>query len=564
MTDTPVDRKYGGGERKPLGPAPTWEQVLQRNSIERLKREKPLHTLLTDELGELATRHYLEIPEEDIVRLKWFGLYHDKPKVGTFMLRIKVPAGLLPPEALRSIGETSIEYGKGFAELSTRQNVQLHFITLPQLPEILEKLTGAGLTTAGGCGDAVRNITGCPLEGVLSTEAFDCTADVEAAANFFYGHPDYFDLPRKHKITISTCPHQCDMPEINCLPLIGVIGPGTSPGSTGREGYAVRIGGGLSTVPRIARDLGVFVPREEAIEVLRTILDIWKEDTRYRLSRVKARMKFMVDDYGPEAIREKLETRLGRKLQDFAAPESIGFTDHMGVHEQKQPGFFHVGVPVPVGIVNGEQLVAVADLAQSFDGEVRLTKQQNFILTGVPEARLQATKDRLLDIGFDVDGHALRATAIACTGEPHCNFAVTETKGRMRELVEHLERTWGDRIGNFKLNLDGCPHACALHWVGDIGLMGTTARETVDGTRQAYDLFLRGGVGPEQAVGRPLVRRVPTSRVPKALDGLIGAWLHERKDDERFRDFAIRKTDEELQALATGQPGAESKEGVPA
>jgi ferredoxin-nitrite reductase len=539
-----IDRKYGGGERKPLGPAPSWEQVLERNSIERLKREKPLHLLL-DDLDEWSTRHYLDIPEEDIVRMKWFGLYHDKPKVGTFMLRIKVPAGLLPPESLRAIGETSIEYGKGYAELSTRQNVQLHFITLPELPEILAKLTAGGLTTAGGCGDAVRNITGCPLEGVLATEAFDCTPDVEAAANFFYGHPDYFDLPRKHKITISTCPHQCDMPEINCLPLIGVV-------HEGREGYAVRIGGGLSTVPRIARDLGVFVPRDEAIEVLRTILDIWKEDTRYRLSRVKARMKFMVDDYGPEAIRAKLEERLGRRLEDLTAPESTGFTDHMGVHEQKQRGLFHIGVPVTVGIVNGDQLIAVADLAASFGGDVRLTKQQNFVISSVPEARVQETKERLLEIGFDVDGHPLRGSAIACTGEPHCNFAVTETKGRVRELVAHLERTWGDRLGNFKLNLDGCPHACALHWVGDVGLMGTTARETVDGTRQAYDLFLRGGVGPEQAVGRPLVRRVPTSRVPETLDRLLGAWLEKRTEEESFRDFTIRTTDEDLQLIASG------------
>src|SRR5207249_2857996 len=234
---------------------------------------------------ELAEKHYLDIPEEDIVRLKWYGLYHDKPKIGTFMLRIKVPSGLLRPQSLRAIGEVSIEYGKGFAELSTRQNVQLHFITLPELPQILGKLTAGGLSTAGGCGDTTRNITGCPLEGVLATEAFDCTPFVEESATFFYGHPEYMDLPRKQKFTISTCPHQCDMPEINCVALIGVF-------HDGREGFAMKVGGGLSTVPRIARDLGVFVPRDEAIEVMRALLDEWKSDTRYRLSRVKARMKF--------------------------------------------------------------------------------------------------------------------------------------------------------------------------------------------------------------------------------------------------------------------------------
>ena len=335
------------------------------------------------------------------------------------------------------------------------------------------------------------------------------------------------------------------MPEINCVALIGVI-------HDGREGFAMRIGGGLSTVPRIARDLGAFVPKEETLDVMRALLDEWKTDTRYRLSRVKARMKFMVDDYGPEAIREKVETRLGRKLESLPAPESIGFTDHMGVHEQKQPGLYHVGVPVPVGIADGGQLVAIADLADELGGDVRLTKQQNLIVTGVPEARLQETKDRLGEIGFDVDAHPLAATAIACTGEPHCNYSVAETKGKMQELLAHLESRWGDRLGNFKLNLDGCPHACSLHWVGDIGLMGTTARETVDGTRQAYDLFLRGGVGPEQAIGRPLVRRVPTTRVPATLDRLIGTWLDERKNDESFRDFSIRKSDEELQLIASG------------
>src|SRR5207302_10130774 len=166
-------------------------------------------------------------------------------------------------------------------------------------------------------------------------------------------------------------------------------------------------------------------------------------------------------------------------------------------------------------------------------------------------------RTRLLEIGFDVDAHPLAATAIACTGEPHCNFAVTETKGRMRELVEHLEATWGERLGNFKLNLDGCPHACALHWVGDIGLMGTTAREAVDGQRQAYDLFLRGGVGTQQAIARPLVRRVAFPKVEPTVDRLIGAWLDRRSaPDETFRDFCIRTPDDELQAIAAGgDPG---------
>ncbi|MFL5799685.1 MAG: nitrite/sulfite reductase [Actinomycetota bacterium] len=538
------DRKYGGGERQPLRPEPSWDEVLGRNAIERLKVERPPVDVL-DDLPELARSHYLDIPEEELVRLKWYGLYHDKPKVGSFMLRIKVPAGVLSPGAVRAIGEVSVRYGEGSAELSTRQNVQLHFVRLPDVPAILDHLTAAGLTTAGACGDAVRNITGCPLEGVLAGEAFDVSPVVDETAAAFYGHPLYMDLPRKQKITISACPAQCDMPEINCIALLGVV-------RDGEPGFAVRVGGGLSTVPRLSRDLGVWVPVGAAVDVLRALLDTWREDRRYRISRVKARMKFWVDDRGVEGVRSLVEERLGTRLQDGAAPEPEGFADHMGVHEQKD-GRFHVGVPVPLGLTSGEQLIAIASLAEGAGGDVRLTKQQNLILANVPSAQVDAVVASLSDLGLPVDANRLRATAIACTGEPHCNYAVTETKGRLKGLLAHLEGRWGSSLDGFQVNLDGCPHACALHWVGDIGLMGTTSREPVEGTKQAFDLFLRGGVGPLQAIGRPLVRRVATGRLEATVDRLIEAWVAGRAEGEPFRDFCIRTPDEELQAVAAGR-----------
>jgi sulfite reductase beta subunit-like hemoprotein len=536
------DRRFGTGERKPLREEPSWEQVLSKNSIERLKKEKqPVG--IVHEIPDLAARHYLDVAEEDIVRLQWYGLYHDKPKTGQFMMRIKVPAGLLPPQSLRAISEVARDYGQGGAELSTRQNVQLHFITLTQVPDILAHLREAGLTTAGACGDAVRNVTGCPLGGILAGEAFDVTPVVEHVSAFFAGNPEYMDLPRKHKITVAACPSQCDMPEINCISLIGLV-------QDGRPGFAVRVGGGLSTVPRLARDLGVFVPVEEALDVLRAILDAWKEDRRYRQSRIKARLKFMVDDYGADGMRAQVEERLGRTLQDGRSPEPDAFADHMGIHEQRQTGLHHVGIPVPAGLVSGDQLIEVADLAWDVGGDVRLTKQQNMILTGVPEEQLALVTERLTQIGFPPDANRLRATAIACTGEPHCNYSVTETKGKLQQIVTHLESRWGDRLNGFRLNLDGCPHACALHWVGDIGLMGTTAREAVNGERQAYDLFLRGGTGPEEAIGRPLIRRVAFPLVEQTLDRLIEGWLSGRDGKESFRDFCIRTSDEDLTAMA--------------
>ena len=542
-------------ERTPR-PEPDWDLVYKRNPVERIKRDKsPLGIL--DELPALIAAGYEQMPEEDMVRLKWWGLYHDKPKVGTFMLRIKLPGGRVSPAGLRAIGEVSNRFGRGDGELSTRQNVQLHWLELGALPEVFDRLHAAGLTSAGGCGDAVRNITGCPVAGVDAHELFDAQPVVDEAAEFFYGNPEYSNLPRKHKITIAACADRCNAPEINCISLVGVRHEGV-------DGFAVLVGGGLSSVPRIARDLGVFVPKDEAVPVLRAVLDAWKEDLRYRVSRVKARMKFMVDDYGPEGIRAELERRLGQELASFELPPPGPFVDHVGVHPQRQPGLSYVGVPVHIGLISGDQMVAVADLAEDLGGDVRLTRQQNLVVTGVPDARVDETVGRLGEIGFPLEANRVRASSIACTGEPHCNFSVTETKPRLDTLVQHLEERFGDGIAGLRLHLDGCPHACAQHWVGDIGFQGTTVRDEQGRRHQAYDLFLRGGLGPQAAIARPVFRRVPTEELEDAVTGLVGGWLDGRRGDEDFRAFCDRLSDDELGVLAGREParGREQKEAA--
>jgi sulfite reductase beta subunit-like hemoprotein len=532
----------------------TWELVLKRNPVERLKQEKsPLGIL--GELPALIADGYERMAEEDVVRLKWWGLYHDKPKVGTFMLRIKLPGGLLTPEQLRAIGEISNDFGRGDGELTTRQNVQLHWIELSALPDVFARLDAAGLTTAGACGDTVRNITGCPVAGVAHDELFDATPIVEAAAAFFYGHPDYSDLPRKHKITISACRDRCNAPEINCISLVGAI-------HDGREGFAVLAGGGLSSVPRLARDLGVFVPKEEALDVLRALLDAWREDLTYRVSRVKSRMKFMVDDYGPEGMRAELERHLGHELEDFELPPPPGgFSDHVGIHPQGQPGLAYIGVPVHLGLVSGEQMVAVADLAERVGGDVRITRLQNFVLAGVPEERVEEAVAELAGIGFPLDLNPVRAASLACTGEPHCNYSVTETKTRAGALIETLEARFGDQLEGLRLHLDGCPHACAQHWVGDLGFQGTTVRDENGKRRQAYDIFLRGGMGPGAAIARPVFRRVPTEELDTAVEGLVAGWLAARQPDESFHAFCDRSSDDELGVLAGREP-AKKKEAA--
>jgi sulfite reductase beta subunit-like hemoprotein len=530
-----------------LKPEPDWELVLKRNPVERLKQEK--HPLgIRDELPALIGAGYDAVAEEDIVRLQWWGLYHDKPKVGTFMLRIKLPGGHLTPNKLRAIGEVSNKYGKGAGELATRQNIQLHYLKLSELPDVFADLDAAGITTAGGCGDTVRNITGCPVQGLDPDELFDATETVRAAADFFYGNPDFSNLPRKHKYTIAACADRCNAPEINCISLLGAV-------KDGRAGFAVRVGGGLSSVPRLARDMGVFVPKEDAVEVLAAITGAWSDDLRYRVSRVKARLKFMIDDIGAEGMRERVEERLGRALEDYEQPAvEAPPHDHLGIHRQKQEGLVYIGVPVHLGLISGDQMIQIADLAEHVGADVRITRLQNFIVANVPEASVDDVVARLAEIGFDLDLNPVRGRSIACTGEPHCNFSVTETKSRLGRLIDSLEERFGEAIAPLRLNLDGCPHACAQHWVGDLGFQGTTARDDGGARRQAYDIFVRGGLGPDAAIGRPLFRRVPTEGLDEAVAGLVGGWLDGRTTDESFTQFTRRLTDDELGALAGLEP----------
>jgi ferredoxin-nitrite reductase len=263
-------------------------------------------------------------------------------------------------------------------------------------------------------------------------------------------------------------------------------------------------------------------------------------------------------------MRAELERRLGRQLADFASPMPDTLGDHIGVHAQKQPGLASIGVPVHLGLASGDQMVAVADLAERLGGDVRLTRQQNLIVTDVPVAEVDATLASLAEIGFPLEVNRVRATAIGCTGEPHCNFSVTETKTRLDVLVRYLEERFGDEIAGLKLHLDGCPHACAQHWVGDLGFQGTTVRDEQGQRRQAYDVFLRGGLGPKAAIARPVFRRVPTEELDVVVDRLVAGWLSARSPDEDFRGFCDRMSDEELGILAGREParGREEKEAA--
>ncbi|HLI52811.1 MAG TPA: MoaD/ThiS family protein [Acidimicrobiales bacterium] len=557
QTDLPVEKKPPEAREATKAKEPTWDLVVKRNSIERHKRERFPHDTplsIVNELPDMIAKGYEAIPEEDIVFLSWWGLMHDKPKIGTFMVRIKVPGGRIKPDQLIALGRISQQRGKNYGELTTRQGIQLHWIRLDELPEVLGQIEASGLTTAGGEGDTVRNVTSCPVAGVDGAELFDVTPLVAKVAAFFSGNPEYSDLPRKHKYTISACPAQCNAPEIHDVALVGTS-------QNGRLGFGVRVGGGLSATPRISRDLGVFVPAdsdEEVIEVLRAITDVWQSDLRYRLSRVKARIKFMVDDYGVEKMRDLIEDRLGRRLEDGSAPEPAYDSDHLGRHAQKQDGLLYMGIPVPLGWIRGDQLVALGELLGEFGGEARFTRAQNIIVTGVPERRAGEVAARLAAIGLDPDESRILGRSIACTDHQFCNYSVAETKGKMKDLLPELQRRFGsEAVEDLRIHMDGCPHGCAQHWVGDIGLQGTTATLPETGVRvQAYNLRLRGKLGTGAAIGVPILRRIPEEQIVEVVCRLVSAWLDaksRRGGAYRFADFLAERSDDELRSLSLGE-----------
>jgi ferredoxin-nitrite reductase len=537
----------------------SWEFIYKRNKVERMKREKdPLK--ITEELPEFIANGYESIPEDDIVRLYWHGIVHDKPKVGTFMIRLKVPCGIVTADQLRGVGRIAEKYGDNYSELTTRMGIQLHKVKLKHLPDAVEEIQNTGLSNKGAEGDTVRNITGCPLAGIDPHEPFDVRPVIEEAHNYFSGNPDYSDLPRKLKFTISGCPLQCNGPEFHGIALLAVK-------KAGQNGFAVRSGGGLTSTTRIARDLGIFVPEEQALEVLKGLTDIWNEELKYRTSRSKSRIKFMLDDHGPEKVRHVLEKRLGQTFEDLKAPEPVhGDQSHLGLLPQKQEGLYALGYSIPQGWVMGDQLQELADTLDEVGGEARFTRFQNFILVNIPAERVEWIKKQVAEIGFSLDDDSkLFGHSMACTSHKYCNYSVAKTKEKADEIERKLVRRFGDDIADgLSIKMDGCPHACAQHWMADIGLQGTITR-TEDGEKiEAYQLSVGGGTGSEASIGNILLRKVPTHETTDTIARLVEAWLEERliyeeKDEDsgslanapyNFHRFCQQHTDQELKAIA--------------
>jgi sulfite reductase (ferredoxin) len=553
---------YLRGKRKNMTEAvPVKETKAQR--MERLKREKnPWEAF--DEVRTFAREGRSSVvPEWAGAYFKWWGVYTQGDGVGAtggkggeglateyFMMRIGIPNGIVSASQLRTIGGITRKYARNLADITVRQNIQLHWLSIESLPEVVDALDSIGLSPKGACGDVVRNVTGCPLAGVAADELIDASPIAVEIAHMLTANPDFYNLPRKFKISATGCPSWCTYPEINDI--------GFTPVKRGNEvGYSLRVGGGLSNEPHLAVRLDAFVRPDQAVAAARVVAEIFRDQQGLRESRERARLKylFMREGWTAESFLDELNRRLGYKL-DPAEPEEVPddiLRDHVGIHPQRQPELCYVGASVLRGRMTGEQLEAAAELAERFgSGSLRATVSQNLVFVDVPKAKAHELARELGQIGLHVEGSMFWRGAIACTGTEFCKLAITETKGFTRWLVDELEERIPQFDQQLKLHVTGCPNSCGQHWIADIGLEGKKIKHEGKLT-DAFYFCLGGAVGQHAGVARPVGYRCAAPLVPEAIERLLRQYLAGRVENENLRAWFARHSNDELRAQLAGE-----------
>ncbi|MDT0456933.1 nitrite/sulfite reductase [Streptomyces sp. DSM 41527] len=486
-------------------------------------------------------------------RMRWWGLYTQrKPGIDGgktailepeelddkyFMLRVRIDGGRLSVAQLRAIGEVSEQYARGTADITDRQNIQLHWIRIEDVPAIWEKLEAVGLSTTEACGDCPRVIIGSPVAGIAADEIIDGTPAVDEIHERYIGSKEFSNLPRKFKTAISGSPVQDVVHEINDVAFVGVVHPEHGPG------FDLWVGGGLSTNPKLAQRLGTWVPLDEVADVWAGVVGIFR-DYGYRRLRTRARLKFLMADWGPEKFRQVLEDEyLQRKLADGPAPEEpvSKWRDHIGVHRQ-QDGRFYVGFAPRVGRVDGTTLTKIAELAAAYGSDrLRTTVEQKMIILDVAQDQVDGLVAGLEALDFQVHPSPFRRGTMACTGIEFCKLAIVETKGRGASLIDELEHRMPDFQEPITINLNGCPNACARIQVADIGLKGQLVLDDDGNQVEGYQVHLGGALGLEAGFGRKVRGlKVTADELPDYVERVLRNFEAQRTDGERFAQWAAR------------------------
>ncbi|MEU5048603.1 nitrite/sulfite reductase [Streptomyces sp. NPDC021096] len=492
-------------------------------------------------------------------RMRWWGLYTQrKPGIDGgktavlapeelddefFMLRVRIDGGRLTTAQLRVVGEISEEFARGTADLTDRQNIQYHWIRIEDVPEIWRRLEAVGLSTTEACGDTPRVILGSPVAGIAEDEILDGTPAIEEIHRRFIGNPDFSNLPRKFKSAVSGSPLLDVAHEINDVAFVGVRHPEHGPG------FDLWVGGGLSTNPRIGVRLGAWVPLEDVADVYGGVIGIFR-DYGYRRLRNRARLKFLLADWGPKRFRQVLEEEyLGRPLTDGPAPAQPveRWRDHVGVHRQKD-GRFYVGFAPRVGRVDGATLTKIAGLAEEHgSGRLRTTAEQKMIVLDVPGEQVASLVAGLEALDLRVGPSPFRRGTMACTGIEFCKLAIVETKARGASLIDELERRLPDFDEPLTINVNGCPNACARIQVADIGLKGQLVVDDEGNQVEGFQVHLGGALGLEAGFGRKVRGlKVTSAQLPDYVERVLRRFQEQRADGERFAQWVTRADEEDL------------------
>lgn len=494
-------------------------------------------------------------------RFRWMGLYtqrapgFDGGKTATvpeeelddryFMLRVRSDGRLLAPAAVRALGTIGQDFARDTADVTDRANIQYHWIRVEDVPAIWDRLDEAGLSSLEACGDSPRPFLGSPVAGVAADEIIDGSSALEEIFRRYIGDPAFSNLPRKFKTALTGHPSHDVSPETNDISFVGTVHPEHGPG------FDVWVGGGLSTNPMLAAKLGVWIPLDEVPDVWEGVASVFR-DYGYRRLRSRARLKFLVSDWGVEKFREVLETEyLKRALVSTPSPESpVGHRDHIGVHEQKD-GKRYVGVAPTAGRISGTTLVQLADLLEEFGiAGARLTPYQKIVLIGVDPAVVEALLPRLDAIGLSARPSNWRRNTMACTGIEFCKLAIVDTKERARSLVTELERRFPELDTPITINVNGCPNACARTQVADIGLKGQLVM--ADGEQvEGFQVHLGGATGLKANFGRKLrAHKVTSAGLDDYITSVVTSYLEDRHAGESFADWVVRAEEQ----LLRGEP----------
>ncbi len=548
-TDIPRPKRAEGqwalGYREPL------------NANEQSKKDDNPLNVRQRILDIYSVRGFASIDPSDLRgRFRWMGLYtqraegFDGGKTATvdpndldapfFMMRVRSDGALLGPDQLRTLGSISTDFARGTADITDRQNIQYHWIEIESVPAIWERLDRVGLSTLEACGDSPRGFLGSPVAGVAKDEIIDGSPALAEIKRRYIGKPEYANLPRKFKTSVSGHPSLDGAPEINDVSFVGIDHPVHGPG------FDLWVGGGLSTNPMLAQKLGVWIALDEVADVWEGVISVFR-DYGYRRLRSRARLKYLLQDWGVAKFREVLENEyLGRRLPDAESPD-VGTAngDHIGVHEQND-GRFYIGAAPTVGRIDGATLTALGDLVERYGAAgVRLTAYQKLVVLGVAATDVEPLVADLELIGLSARPSNWRRSTMACTGIEFCKLAIVETKQRATDLVTELERRFPELDTPITVNVNGCPNACARTQVADIGLKGQLVMH--EGRQvEGFQVHLGGGIGLRTGLGRKLrAHKVTSAGLDDYVTSVVTSYLADRQDGESFASWVAR-ADEEL------------------